>query len=118
MLAGLAAGAAVSGAAAPGTMMPSGAAGGIPVSSTGSNLGLDIGLTFCVGVNEAQRRHAISADAYFAIPNDDVPAIRPVLDGGDELATVVDVLRSRQLVLARVHSPPPFSSCAERQRSP
>jgi hypothetical protein len=65
------------------------------VSSTGgvsSNFGLVMGVTFSVDVNEAQRRHAISADAYLLIPDDDVPAVCPVLEHGDELATVVDVL--------------------------
>jgi hypothetical protein len=45
-----------------------------------------------VGVDEAQRRHAIGADTYFVVSDDDVPAICPVLEDGDELATVVDVL--------------------------
>ena len=65
-----------------------------------------------MGVNEAQRRHAISANANFLIPDAYVPAVRLVLEDGDELATVLDVLEA-------AHWPPPlFSSYAERQRMP
>jgi len=99
---------------------------GVSVSSTGvvsSNLGLVMGRTFSVGVNEAQRRHAISANANFLIPKDYVPAVRLVLEDGDELTAVVQILEAtRSRPLARTHwPPPPFSSLisyAERQRSP
>jgi hypothetical protein len=65
-----------------------------------------------VDVDEAQRRHAISANANFLIPDDDVPAVCPALEHGGELAAVVDVL-------ARAHWPSPsLISYAEMQRSP
>jgi hypothetical protein len=74
-------GAAVLGAAVPAVSSAAGIS---------DNLGLVMGRTFhSVGVNEAQRRHAISADAYLSISDDDVPAVRLVLDDGDGLAPVV-----------------------------
>ena len=63
-------------------------------------------------VDEAQRSHAISANANFLVPDDDVPAVRLMLDGGEELATVVDILeatRPRQSMLARSHDTRPRS---------
>ena len=71
-----------------------------------------MGRTFSVGVNEAQRRHAISANANFLIPEDYVPAVRLVFEDGDELAAVVQILeatRSRQSMLARAHDTRPRS---------
>jgi hypothetical protein len=43
-----------------------------------------------VGVDETQRSHAIRRNAYFVIPDDHVPAVRPLFENGDELTAVVD----------------------------
>ena len=49
-----------------------------------------MGRPFCsVDVDEAQRSHAISANANFLIPDDDVPAVGLELEDGEEFATVV-----------------------------
>src|SRR5262249_35152977 len=56
---------------------------------------------------------AISANANFVIPDDDVPAVRLELEDGEEFATVVDVLeaaRSRRLMLSTAHDVTAFGT--------
>ena len=64
-------------------------------------------------VDEAQRSHAISANANFLIPDDDVPAVSLELEDGEEFATVVDGLeaaRSRRLMLSTAHDVAAFGA--------
>ena len=73
--------------------------------------------SFCsVDVDEAQRSHAISANANFVIPDDDVPAVRLELENGEEFATVVEVLEaawSRRLMLSTAHDVTAFGTRRE-----